>query len=424
MSEVATFFRHPEKHSGETYHIEIGSSHVSVYSRKAIPSKLLKQAVDRKETDIGLKDLRSAVNQGGGGVIVTVSDDGGEMNLKVDWVGPKEDCQFVILSPGRGPRFSQDKERLPAASHVIVPVDQDAEDNLRRFIGQLAWLSPDLESLVLNAIRRPSLDSRLNNVEARLFGQSSDEALNAGRFRRTMVAVKRWATSQAYSVAAGLLTLLLVANGLLLWRLYSRLGQPYTVNPAAHTSTSATQRTNDSSKTVTRAKRDAEFVDEARDLFKILHAKRPTDPVLDTLYKEHFREFDDEALTDEQVAGVFRRGNQRFLWGIIKLQALKLEPRPADPTFLTAWDEMTATKTVLRNIGTNRIEADSEGLRLLAAIACRFDYSTPPEPTPGLPETPSAPALVFEVDGDCSTLTATDIEKGLQGLIKFVEQRP
>ncbi|HEX6158939.1 MAG TPA: hypothetical protein VF111_02155, partial [Thermoanaerobaculia bacterium] len=213
MSEAITFFRRRESDSGETYRIEIGPSRMYVHSRKRLDTKLLQQAAGRSEIDRAEGELRQAIsNNGNAGVIAIASDDGSGRELRVKWCGAKSSQspdEFLVVTPGRAPYFLERNERVPPGTHVIVPVDQDAARHLHDFVDHLAALPPDLESLVLTAIRRPSLDTRLSKVETKVFGDTATETPGGGWFARTMGAVP----AVAYRVAAMVvLAVLLGAN--------------------------------------------------------------------------------------------------------------------------------------------------------------------------------------------------------------------
>lgn len=424
MIEIASFFRPREKHSGETYCVDIDSTRLYAYSRKPLQSRLLKQAADRKELDRAQTDLRSAISQSGGGVIVTATPETNDVRVGFDWIGPNSDGgrEFVVLSPGRPPRFDQGDQRLSAGSHVVVPVDQDAEEALHQFIEDLAWLSPDLESLVLNSIRRPSIDARLNRVEHKLFKRTADEQLNDGWLRRKMAAVKRAFSPAVFgTIVAVVIAFLLGLNAYLLGQLSSTADDAALEN--AYKAGSKAAKTGTVAETAPTREKNGAFADEARLLLHRLHEKSATNPDFKLLYDIHFAESDRGEPSDEQIAKLFEAGknNRPFLWGVIKLQALKLEPKPTDQAFLKGVEEISATKKRFTEIGMAKIMADAAGLNLLATLACRLEYNTPE--APGLPKAGEIAAFEFVPNGDCSQFNSSaDIERGLAGLIEFLER--
>jgi hypothetical protein len=157
MSEVATFFRHRENDPGETYDLQLddakGVCRVSVYSRKRMSSTSL-----RSRTLNGKSDRKAAFAQlgqdigreGGGGWLVATIDEPGTRHLAVTAIpGPggfNPPRQFVLLSPGRSATTLQtdDKgQKVPLASHVLVPVDEEADRILGDLLAYLAWLPPE-----------------------------------------------------------------------------------------------------------------------------------------------------------------------------------------------------------------------------------------------------------------------------------------
>jgi len=472
MSEVATFFRNRTSDSGETYQIEIGSASVSVYARKPIQSDLAKLA-QAPDTELALKDLRSFVaNEGGGGFIVRATDERGVRNLTVTRIGGKAfepADQFVMLSPGRMSGFlpaDGKNNRVPLSSHAIVPVDEEALNELDRFIGHLSWLSPDLESLVLNAIRRPSLESRLNKLETKVFGQSLSEASGPGFFAAIKDALNRWMSPIMQRVTIVVL-LVLVAIGAIIVFVPDILSK---VKPSSGTDSSAssTAPATDTSSTATDTSGEAVsedmYVAEARKLFSALRdrhgakgeAKRDAKNIAITkLYDAHFEVLNNPLLTEAEIKALFSQydasaelpedikplfdryivtkddgsvienRNKPFLWGMIKLQALTLDPSLKCGKCLEDWKAWTDTKVAFRKIGTI-IEKDS-ARNFLAVMACRLD--SPPVPAlPKYPPSASADdsehaAYEFIQKGDCGTLTPANIKAGLEALTTWVDKQ-
>jgi hypothetical protein len=446
MTEAATFFRNREQDPGATYQFQVKTGKLlyrfSVYSRKLVESKTLsdQEYAGKKEADAALSDLRSTLSTlGGGGLIVMVLDQGGLRHLSINPVasgGFQVPRQFVVLVPGR-PAYSlaiDDKDQeFPAGAHFIVPVDAAAEERLQLFIGQLPWFSPDLEALVLRAIRRPALDARMDRVETKLFGQTADTVpagAETGWFARTKERIGRRLASPAFYgyCAALLLALLLAANAFLLLRLKStvddlatRVPQPPVTSLGPAPTPGPTPAP---SPPIQPPAGVVAVAQQTKDLFAALREK--SDPNLKLLYNAHFKDFDKNPLADQEIASWFSRqqsgqaGSRPFLLGIIKLQALELQPQPADTSFLQKWDNITATKEVFRNLGLNNFDATK--LRLVAGLSCQLGYDSPQAPgLPGFGQ--GSPPLEFIPGGSCSSLTVNDIETGLDDLVEFVEHR-
>lgn len=432
MNDAATFFRDRSNDEGETYHFEMGARRVSVYAQKPLSSLQKQDGKLSYDWDV----LRRDVAQAGGGVIVAVADEqGGRVVNFVKVAGkgytPPDEC--VVLAPGRPPHpwkvqsgnADGTKSKWPAGSHLLVPVDQPSGEQLQGFIGYLGWLSPDIESLVLYAIRRPSLDTRLDRVETTLLGQTHDEAMaaaNARGFARWKNRFAQWAASPVVRVASAmLLVLLLGANGALFYRVQNQLAAKEATTTGVQPGADSKEKAHSKETNIT-PKNVEGIVDDAKVLFE--HLRSAKDPNLAALQKAHFTSLDlrklDEALRPRK-AGEQGPGNRPVLWGLFKLQLLALDPDPDDTAFLKQWEEITLTKDAYRAIPPEILDAHPDDVRMLAAIACRMGYV---EGTPTLKETALrgqvSPAVV--IPGDCGVSDA-EVEKGLQALDKFVEAR-
>src|ERR1043166_2981482 len=184
MSEIATFFRHRDD-QGETFHLDASGRQppyqISAYWRTKMPFKM-DEVPDQWKT--AQQRVEQAASGRGGGIVVAVSGEGPKRFLKITMVDAKNPPeQFALISPGAVAALESlpRETSIAAVSHVIVPVNADAEKKLVLFVQQLPWFSKDLEMLVLNAIRRPSLDTRLNRVEKQLFGRSEGQSDNVAK---------------------------------------------------------------------------------------------------------------------------------------------------------------------------------------------------------------------------------------------------
>lgn len=404
MNDVATFFRDRQKDPGATYQLALegwkGTHRVSVYSQKPIESRALQDqsVASQQDYDVALKDLRNAITgNGGGGMIVIANDEGRARTFNVLRVNTKPYVaaeRFVALSPGRPPAVltidgNNRGYKCAAGSYVLVPVNEEAQSHLQDLLGYLSWLSPDLESLVLNAIRRPSLDRRLDRVETRLFSQTADEAMGSAQ-HGPLARIKSWMTSSVPApvirlATAVLLVVLIAMNGAILYRLYS---------------------SSDTSDLFARLeKKEKPPVDpsvvSARKLLKALQESNK--PLLRSLDDKHFKSLA-EPQADEEIYKALQ-DNPAVLWGLVKLELLAIKPDSQSSDFVTADDE-ALTNGAYKAIPQNKIATDAR--QFLAAVGCRMHYEPP---------------LPFAFD-DCTKVPKDAFEKGLQRLTKFVEARP
>jgi hypothetical protein len=407
MNDVATFFRDRHKDPGETYQLTFegwkGTHRVSVYSQRPIESRALENQniATQQDYDVALKDLRNAVTgSGGGGMIVIANDEGRSRIFSVVRVNAKSYAAaqgFVTLSPGRPSAFvsidgNNRGHKCAVGAYALVPVSEEAQQRLQDFIGYLSWLSPDLESVMLNAIRRPSLDHRLDRVETRLFAQTADEALASSQ-QGVIGRVKGWMARSVpppvVRLATAMLLILLVAmNGAALYYLYSR---------------SDTNVLSRISRAILRPKEpDVEpVVRDARMLLEALHKSK--DPLLRRVDDRHFQSLPEPWVNEEIQKAI--HDSRPVLWGLVKLQLLAIDPTPQNSEFLDDSDAVRLTKTAYGAIPPGQIPDDAR--QFLAAAGCRMHY---------------APPLPFDTS-DCTKVPADAFEKGLQRLTTFVKGR-
>jgi hypothetical protein len=434
MSETATFFRNRADDPGETYELQIetpkGSYAVSIYARRPLPSSALKnhQVKDRNAVDRVLADLRRVVGDGGGGGwIVTAIDEGSARRLTARVVegGYLEPVsRFWLLEPGRpaaSVKADEKGQRAVVGSHLLVPVDETADQRLGEFVGHLGWLPPDLESLVLHAIRRPSLDARLNKVERKVFGETADDALRPGWGS----GVKRWLRSNLYGTAALiLLGLLLGAGGW--WYMNHRSASTDkkalpSNKPAPHNGTAPSPDT----RYVTPS--DDVFIDDANTFVETLRAKHETSKTLQAMWDGHFKKLD-EPLNENDIKALFRQhsgaandpDNRRFEWGVIKLGTFVYQASAADAPFLHDWERVTLTRQIFDDITLTKIRQDRDIHLFLAALACRLGTENPPAPRL---QTAKATGT-FDFGGKCGDYTASHIREGLVRLNDVVNRLP
>lgn len=427
MNEVATFFRHREDDPGETYHLRMdvpnGPFDYYVYSRRPLERRAVQdqQLGDREAHQQAVKDLRSVVHRAGGGLIVEAVDRNGGRTVgvipvKSQGFQPPED--FVVLSPGRTSRWGRGEEGkrhdLAGGSHVMVPVDDDAKRHLDNFMQELEWLTPDLQSLVLQAIRRPSLDARLRKIENHLFGRPNDGAATA-EAGGWMQWVRQWKPAAGVSdfTMAILLAVILV---MIVFLIRSAGSSGPLVLQAVPEKTDAAKRTAPAPPPAaspdSEALKEDAYVDEARELLAALQSS--ADPAIAALKQKHFDDVPKGIPSAPQITALFREGSKKFLWGVIKLEAFDLYRRrfnadPADQTFLQDPKNVSVTKQTFREIWKDGFRASQAEQRLLLVLACRLGD-------------PTAPQLPTEGKA-CKDLNAEDIAKGLPELTAFVKGR-
>ena len=427
MNETATFFRNRNEDSGETYQFlvktENGSHRFSVYARRPMQSKLFQdQEIRQKEFGTFLKNAGEAVEaRGEGGLIVMVSGEAQTRSVEVRQAGStvaEPASQFLILIPGIPAHFLpiKLKHKVRPGAHAIVPVDAEAEQRLAAFVEQLPWFSPDFEALVLNALRRPSLDARLSAVERRLFGQSveSKEENAVVRAWKWVVARARLSKPALYAFAAFIVLALVADATYLFYRWNPKIqkvqDQTATVPAGGGTAMTGTPATDTGTPTAPDTSKET-LVTKMKELLAELRRTSARDSNIRLLYDNHFSQFDDTSLNDQTIADWFKKqtptanssGSRALLWGLIKLQALVLKVAPTGTAFLENNNNAAVVKAAFSGIAGPG--ADTTAMRLRAALSCRINY----------------PDLAFTIkDTSCDKLTDDDIKNGLIPLTTYL----
>jgi hypothetical protein len=439
MSDVATFFRHREKDSGETYRLqfETGKSahRVSVYARKPLQSSTLRslQVKDRDGLEVALRALRKDIaGQGGGGWLVAATDEGSSRRLSVAGIpasGFEPASRFFMLSPGRPTSMydTGDKTlKVPLGSHAIVPVDEEATAKLGEFLSYLSWLPNDMESVVLNAIRRPSLDARLDRVETELFGRTAAQELRGPWTAQVAQALR----SNVVRVAAVVLIVMMlgVAGYSMRDKWTWRLNSTATVEPAEPPAPQPTVTTPTDTGSKPPTATEQAVVDEAKALIRQLRAQKSTADIK-YMWEGHFQAIGSSA---EPTEGDIRRllshyeenkskpEETAFLWGLIKLQAYQRKPTRTDKRFLLDMEQQTPTREVLSDVQIATPASGDPGAKgahdFIAALACRLDENKPPSPTLRKPKSMEP----LNLGGRCEEYTPAHLIAGFKTLQTFV----
>ncbi|MBV9494089.1 MAG: hypothetical protein JOZ54_07565, partial [Acidobacteria bacterium] len=315
-------------------------------------------------------------------------------------------ARYVVLSPGKASYETEldgKAHQLPAGSHAIVPVDEEAAGHLGQLVDRLRWLSPDTEAAVLNILRRPSLDMRLSRIERTVFGKTTDEALAGGMLAR----LKENLPLATFAMTL-LLWILVSINSMLL------LGRPSKTNAAEQsTHTETTQTTDAKTDSATGTARSSAqdplpIVEAAKPLLEQLYAKKENG-AWKPFYKTHFSAVPSATPSDDQIGHLFQ--DPAFLWGLVKLQAMALGADSKDPAFIQKKDDKAAIKRALQSLGNEKILSRSSVFARLTSML------------EGKPSAPDFSPVPFTTDKD-EVFTDRDLADGLPALAEFLEHAP
>ncbi len=457
MRSVVTFFRSRERDPGKTYRLTVARGGelllLEVYTAKPIRSSLLnddRSYKNHNKYNDFFRDLEQKVGEVGGCIVVTGTAAGGQAiriiaNQSSGYIPPRH---VMLLDSGREPKSLEYQDRkinLLPRSHLVLPVHEAAENKLNSFVGDLSWFSKDLESLVLNGIRRPSLDVRVERLEEDVFPQEAASSEPGQQGAGTFWAKAKRLASKPVPlgpVLAGVLLFMLVANvgyisallsnvtGMEL-AVFSPKGASLTPPPSTPPPSTPPPSTPPPS-TPPSPPPDPQPLPPSRTppggsvfqapvgtCYRAISLRKNEVGILKILYDAHFSGHSQTVWSGAKAASVLRgKGSRPFIWGLIKMQALKLRPGITDTGFLESDRKLSATKSVFREIGLEAIRSDPEGFRMLCALACGLEYDTPESKT-GLPAASGNSAFVFE-DVPCENQKPEDVIPGLMNLTKFV----
>jgi len=403
MSDPITFFRKRQQDVGYTYAFDLQSStrayRVFVYSRQALKADLVqpRKLVEYKQE---MRRIREAV--GSEGAIALTCEENRKRLFLVVCTDDATFRSYGVLRPGSELSLEEElgEDRwlvTPLGTHLLIPVDREAEEHLRNLKEYLAWLPPDLESLILHSIRKPSLDARIGEIEAKVFGDR--KSVQTGKLGERL---KSWFGRPAplWPVFSTLLALMLVVNAVLLYSLLQHIDGTIVVPGGFGMGSQAAGGSGSEQTTST----------PAQEIFRLATAVRgkSSNPNLAALDQLHFSNLKKEG----DVAPVFRATpeGKRLALGLMKLEALRLDSEGASGLFATA-DNWTEVKKFFRSHNL-----DSDARDMLAAVGCNaFDI-------PGLPATQKGTDPAFLFVESCEGSTLDKATPGLEDLTAFVNE--
>lgn len=274
-----------------------------------------------------------------------------------------------VLSPGYPfslERLNGKVQELPRGSQVFVPVDREAEKALHGLKKHLEYLPKDMQNLVWHALRMPSLDARIDRLEARILGKTASQEQGAVGFGSRLA---DWFRKPAvgWSALALVLAALLGYGGYQAY--YFLSAAPAPPAPAQAPPNPAIQEA-------------ARSIDE---IFRVIEAKKNDSRAFLRLSQVH--EDDLERASSTEIERVFTEGPSeeldRLLLVPIKLEVLKLD-QGADTAFLDEPDNLGPTTEALARINPEVLAADSVARDLLSSLSCKL-RSAKPEEVPPLP---------------------------------------
>lgn len=426
MSKAITFFRNRQQGTGQTYELEIQDSarayQIYIYARKPLDEALVRTRQLRGGSAKDEVDkIMQALQRGEGGVIASTYEQNSQRSLWIIPVvsgGKAAFGSFGLLRPGHPSLhlepLNEKSLYFPPGSHALIPIDKEAEEYLRGFQEYIGYLPPDLESLVLHAIRDPSLDTRMGRLEATVFeGRGKPAAAQSRRsgvaqpwFKKLLKPVPVW------PAAAAVLGLMLAVNSILL---YLHLNPSDDSAEATGESTEPGQEKNKLGPGIRDILRIQTATPEQK-VFEVIEAvhqrnkeKGGSDPVFKTLSEGHFAKVRESA--DLPNVLVPSDDGKLLVVGFMKLEALRLDSTAESKLFGAANNPTTVSGFYT----DQKLNPNGSSRDMLAALVCKVHTS------PEVPKPNPAGAFRFS-DQSCDKIPIEKAASGLDELLKFVQK--
>ena len=182
MNDLLTFFRNRQQDCGKEWRIKIelqeGVCFLLFYSKKDLDENFYIEKINAKNQAIYTAfkaNLRNSMRESGGGLLVEEKPACDSLDVVIsilgagDYFDPPKAIYYIEYGGYLYERaFTEDALRLPLAkdAHIILPVDAVAECHFRSFREHYSsWFPTDFETNMLNLLRRPSLDLRIERLE-------------------------------------------------------------------------------------------------------------------------------------------------------------------------------------------------------------------------------------------------------------------
>lgn len=334
--------------------------------------------------------------------------------------------KMLRLRPVGDPQFESfsTSADLEAGDHLILPVSAAAQQKLETFDKVCEGFPTDLRSTLFNVIRRPSLEWRIQRIEEMLSLEPPTQAeqqtsrQHSPAFR---VKLPRWLL---WPIPAGLVAavVVLLAGAFVGSKLW-----PGNATVTEETSTPATETKGETvpagTPPVTPSDKPSitpireSIMDDSKpkanveqsldSLFQALKNSSETSAI-GRLYQDHFK---------EHAGNEFKTGSP-VVWGIAKLEALRLGLIQETDLTLLGIDARTPFKLLLENLPkNNKLTSDTKALELLAWSACQR-YKKP-----ALMVNDEDTRPFFFKNDTCRTLKSEGAIPGLEDLTKWVTSR-
>jgi hypothetical protein len=296
---------------------------------------------------------------------------------------------------------------LMIGDHLVLPVNNEAEGRLTALRDNLKGLPSDLESSVLNIIRRPSLEWRLDRIESRLSMPPATRAeqqrsrVQNGTFldRLYDLVMRQVPIGPAFAAA-----LLLTAGTLFAYDKFFHPAGAVEASSKDPGALPAAPAPHAPPPPPPAKPEPTEAEASLADLFKSLEMSE--EPHIHGLYATHFKGHQEEAFKNSNVS-----------WGITKLQALELGLVGKSNPIMGDVSAGPKTEKIYRDEGNLSILRNHQNaVDLLAYTWCQSTN------TPALPVT-STYKEPLPLKGTCDDVKPEDAVLGLEALTDWVKKQ-
>jgi hypothetical protein len=424
-TDLLTFFSPRDSRGGtiQVFTVQIGQViqiEILAYSPKQVDLSRpdLVSVVSDKDYQSLVKEIKAVLTPAGGILAELRSHNGFTRTALTIFKGSsfKPPQKMLRLSPTGSTRFEEIQQSLdiPLGDHFVVPVTADAEKQLAGFYDDLKGFPTDLESSILNVIRRPSLEWRIERIERAL---NQPAATWAGQHRtkgETPLEKIQRAVMWKIPIGPAIVAVLILTAGSL--AAYDKL---FTApDTASHGVEKQDEKKGERKKEKT-AERDPKKTDgvdtkkENTDLRELADSesdfsdalRNSSSVAIGKLYKTHFKD------------------QPESFWGMAKLQALQLNLIKEDDSLLgdTTIPGAQKVRDLYRNQkNKNTLKAHQPALMLLAWSHCQQSEKGR---TPTFPTTSSElrGSLPLTQSLSCEDLNSEDLVSDLDALTDWVK---
>lgn len=423
-TDLLTFFSPRESRGGviQVFTVQVekmADIEILVYSPEKVD--LSRPAVvsvaSDKEYQALVKEIKNLLPPGGGILAQLQSHNGFTRTALTIFKGPnfKPPQKMLRLSPAGPPRFENIPEAVdvPMGDHLVVPATDEAEKRLAAFYDELKGFPADLASAILNVIRRPSLEWRIERIERALnrpaatWKEEQRSRARSGTFLEKLLRIAMRPIPVGPAIAAALL---LTAGSL---AAYDKL---FTAPDAASQET---------------GKKEEKIEDKNEGKPPDLDSEESgsnetTEEDTDITNLENSEKGFSDALQGSQNSAIkklyqtYFKDQPESFWGMAKLQALQLElMREDDPLLGDATIPGAGKLRDLYQKNKGTLEAHQPALLLLAWSHCQQDEKAQ------FPKTSSElrNSLPLKPDLPCTDLNPEVVQPSLDALTEWVKDQ-